>query len=503
MKLFYSYMWRLFAHIPTLLTVVQIPLKIFSPANQRHRLVMPGRCFILVFCFTVFSLKDARPQSPEQSGAVSGPAIKPLKIGDTIPEELWNLPLQVVNHPEGKETITLNDYKEKQLFILDFWATWCTTCLIKLPLLHNSVSKYQDEIQLIPVTHEKGRTIENYFTITRNEKLKELWQHFMTAVDEKKLTEFFPYQSLPFVVVIKKGRVLSFPASSLVDEAFLKASISADSDTKSPALFKKKNRTSYYSLLSGFKEQEADATIESDTISKSTLLEYTNHPISRLYQLTGMFSEVFSTSNTVVADFPTDIVLSYTDESRESHNPNYLEWYRKNLFSYELNAPIDYDERALKEKMRNDLDFYLGVISKIEEREMPVYILKFQGKVEEIMSKSKTRSIVMDGTVYDRSSRNRIKAPRSPNGKVNYILRGKPQDIIRTLQSISQNRPIIDETNITSLIDVDFADDTESFSDMAKTLRQQGFEIEEQLRPMKVLVLSKRQSVINPLITEQ
>ncbi|MGJ1203847.1 TlpA family protein disulfide reductase [Sphingobacterium lactis] len=498
MKLFYSYMWRQFAHIPTLSRVFRIPLKIFSPAKIGHRLVYVRQVlFALPFCFIMFCYAQA--QSPERSGTVSGSKIKPLKIGDQIPEELWNTPLQVVNHPEGKETITLSEYKDK-LIILDFWATWCTTCLIKLPLLHNSVSKYQNEIQLVPITYEKGVNIENYFTITRNGRLKELWKHFMTVVNEKKLTEFFPHQSLPFVVVIKNGKVLGFPASSIVDETFLRESINGASAPKDPTLLNKKNRTSFYSLLSGFKEKETDASIKSDTISKSTLLEYINHPISRLYQLTGMFSEVFSTSSTVVADFPIGIDLSYTEDSKESQNPNYLEWYRKNLFSYELNAPIGYDERVLKEKMRNDLDFYLGVSSTIEEREIPVYVVKFTGNVEKIVSRSKGGSIVMDGTVYDRSLQNRKKAPLSPTGNINYILGGKLQDIIRILQRISPNRPVIDETNITTLIDVDFADDTESFSDMAKTLGQQGFEIKEQFRPMKVLVLSNQPPIINPFI---
>ncbi|MCT1525084.1 TlpA family protein disulfide reductase [Sphingobacterium hotanense] len=148
MKLFYSYMWRLFAHISTLSKVVQIPLKIFSPANQWHGLVMPGRCLFLVFCFISFSLNDARPQSPEKSGAGSGSEIKPLKIGDQIPDELWNLPLQVVNHPNGKETITLSEYKGK-LIILDFWATWCGTCVKGSPLVDSIQNQLRDHVQFV------------------------------------------------------------------------------------------------------------------------------------------------------------------------------------------------------------------------------------------------------------------------------------------------------------------------------------------------------------------
>ncbi|HAT92785.1 MAG TPA: TlpA family protein disulfide reductase, partial [Sphingobacterium sp.] len=67
---------------------------------------------------------NARAQSQDTLGADAGLThIKSLQIGDNIPEELWHLPLQIVNHPDRKGTTTLNDYRGK-LIILDFWATW-------------------------------------------------------------------------------------------------------------------------------------------------------------------------------------------------------------------------------------------------------------------------------------------------------------------------------------------------------------------------------------------
>ena len=55
---------------------------------------------------------------------------KPLKIGDAIPATVWTTPLQVVNAPQ--KTTTLSADKGK-LILLDFWNTWCSSCLKNFP----------------------------------------------------------------------------------------------------------------------------------------------------------------------------------------------------------------------------------------------------------------------------------------------------------------------------------------------------------------------------------
>lgn len=408
------------------------------------------------------------------------------------------MPLQIINHPDGKHTITLNDYRYNKLIILDFWATWCTTCLVRLPILHDIVSAHADDVELLPVTFEQGAIVQNYFSITRNQKLKTLWPNFQTIVSDNTLSQYFPHQSLPYLVVIKDDKVLDFPPSSIIDDTFLRNCINGELANGGQT---KLSSVTFHSSLSGFQEQETSAMLKTDTVSGTTIMKYVNHPISRLYQLSEQFAGVFSTSNMVLTDFLVDIDLNYTDDAKESHNPDYLQWYRKNLFTYELSGPMGYTNKTLKEKMRDDLDFFLGVNSNIEEREIPVYVLQFQGQIRDVESQHEKPMIITDGMVYDRSVGSRVKVPLSSAGTMNYIQRGKTEDIIRYLQQLSPDTPVLDETGITNWIDIYLADDTRDFSAMKAALKTQGFKIERSRRPMKVLVLSrKEQEIDNPLI---
>lgn len=66
---------------------------------------------------TVFHVSASqRGSAYADSAATAVRDVQPLNVGDPIPDELWEMPLQVVNHPEGKETITLEDYSASKCY---------------------------------------------------------------------------------------------------------------------------------------------------------------------------------------------------------------------------------------------------------------------------------------------------------------------------------------------------------------------------------------------------
>lgn len=164
-------------------------------------------CCILFMCMCAVQQVSAQEAEPV---ATASAGITPLQIGDTIPDEVWNMPLQVVNHPVGKETITLNDYRGK-LILLDFWATFCGSCISAMPKIHEVQRQFADEMVVIPVSWSKPEATEQTL---RNHQT--LWPLGLSSVVEAKaLIGLFPHQVVPhYVWIDPQGRVVATTATN-------------------------------------------------------------------------------------------------------------------------------------------------------------------------------------------------------------------------------------------------------------------------------------------------
>src|SRR5690606_32513427 len=115
-------------------------------------LIPAATAAMILFCVCLVHAGQRGLTNPAATGvALSTDSIKPLKIGDTIPGALWNLPLQMVKAgQEGSTTVMLKDYKGK-LIIIDFWATWCTPCVAMIPKVDSLQQAFAPQVQFISV----------------------------------------------------------------------------------------------------------------------------------------------------------------------------------------------------------------------------------------------------------------------------------------------------------------------------------------------------------------
>ncbi len=167
---------------------------------------------------SMFSLSSI-PQPALAQVVVKDIGIK-LGIGDTIPEALWKFPLQTVNHPSGRKTISLNEYRKSDLLILDFWATWCGSCL-------NSLRKLKEidlpkSVSILPVTAQSEKDIES-------SKAMSYWfkdYRPFSVTEDSILTGYFGVQSVPDIIWIKDNKVMAITSARYLDfENILKAQV--------------------------------------------------------------------------------------------------------------------------------------------------------------------------------------------------------------------------------------------------------------------------------------
>ncbi len=209
-----------YCSLPAALARHQYRMRYAATRYLRKALLLSALC-------AGFMCAEAHAQRPEPSGPVlmgaSSDSIKPLQIGDTIPEYLWHMPLQVVNHPEGRDTITLSDYRGK-LIILDFWATWCGSCLSAFPKIDSLQTTFPDDVAILKVTYES---------------LTKIKPSIASIVEDSVLRELFPHRLIPhYAWISHDGTLIATTDADALDVLNIKKALRLETADMSPKVDK-------------------------------------------------------------------------------------------------------------------------------------------------------------------------------------------------------------------------------------------------------------------------
>lgn len=122
-----------------------------------------------------------------------------IKTGDVVPNvTIANL----LNY--RTQSAKVSDFKGK-LLVLDFWSTWCGSCLNAMPEISALKQQFGDRIQVISVTNQKISVIQAF--LKKQEEIERL--HLTMALQDVRLEKLFPHLYYPHLVWISpEGKFL-------------------------------------------------------------------------------------------------------------------------------------------------------------------------------------------------------------------------------------------------------------------------------------------------------
>jgi len=219
---------------------------------KQFNLVRILSILLFVFC----NLKSQGQENNTQS------SIDPVQIGNAVPEKFWKIKLQVINDPEKKQNVTLKEFQGK-LIILDFWGTYCTSCIARFSKLKNIVEdpSLVDKIKILAVSPESKDKLEKFFRSDAGAQ----YSYINSAFEDKVLSKYFPHLTVPHVAWISSSGILLSTTSSdeitrenieaILNQQNISMEIKIDLDKNNP-LFLSDNfyvnnmKLSFYSIFS-------------------------------------------------------------------------------------------------------------------------------------------------------------------------------------------------------------------------------------------------------------
>src|SRR5690606_14606375 len=172
---------------------------------------------LTIFVFSLFSNLVHAQEPRKDSGADGRLEIRPLQVGDTIPEELWNIKFNM-HYADGRHhAFKLNELRGK-LILIDFWASWCASCIEGFPKMEKIQEQYGEDIAVLLVNSMQSRDTE--------ERVKNLFNRYSSKhgyrlnipylLRDSIFERLFPHNTIPHIVWINRDGVLvanSYPSA--------------------------------------------------------------------------------------------------------------------------------------------------------------------------------------------------------------------------------------------------------------------------------------------------
>ncbi|WEK17919.1 MAG: thioredoxin domain-containing protein [Candidatus Pedobacter colombiensis] len=412
---------------------------------------------------------------------------KSYGIGDVVDHvpEFQN----VVNYP--KKSFSLKELRGK-LVIIDFWATWCTSCIRLMPHMEKLQKQFDGKIQVILVDPwETKANIEKQLSILKLYKTPQALSSLPNVIGDTIWRKIFVHSSVPYQVWIDSSGVVIATTTGknataehvqqVLDGKKVKMVVKRDIkssgyDVKKQGLIQTGDTSMHPLFYSAMLRKNAGygsgALVHTD--SALHLYKYTarNLPLKALFtdayaDMKPNFRMKIDVTDTVSFNYPKDANL--VDE-----------WNAKNQYSYEIAVPLSLKD-SVRSFMRIDLNRYLsvekGVAGKIELKRMTAYVIR---RITDNILKPK--SLTEEHTKYDTNLFHKYNVP--------YV---EISSWLSYLENLKQSIVFVDETgialNTTVFVDLPKHTDADDKKGLIEILRKQGLVLSKEERMIPILVI--------------
>jgi thiol-disulfide isomerase/thioredoxin len=385
-----------------------------------------------------------------------------LSVGEKLPVVAFT---SVINSKSNR--ISTGDYKGKYL-ILDFWASWCTSCLRKFPAADSLQRIYGDRLQILLVN-----TISTKDDVAKMRavyaRMKKLLPGFSlpSVVGDSVLLKYFPHHALPHTVWLDTSmRVVAITSG----EQLTAANVSRFVSGEPLSLAGKKETLSY--------DMTKPLFVLGNGGDASTILERVSFAgyIEGLPPAAWMQSDKNATATRIIATNQTRVSLfkwAFSVTLRANRIISHLPELSDDRFCYErIMQPVS--KTQIKERMQSDLQKFFSATAVKDTVLMPALVVS--------ADRSRIR-YASDGTEKKYNLYDELEKEKQLFATPIRILLGWLDD--RSLL------PVVDETGITLPIDLEFSIPlAPTLDNIKEILTQKGFQFKTENRPVEVFVIS-------------
>ena len=449
---------------------------------------------VLLIIFCVLFNNVFAQSAGERAAVKAQQGMVPLRIGDKVPDEVWNITHQTL----GGKTITLSDYKDKKLIILDFWATWCGGCIGLLPKMDSIQRELSDDLVVLPVTTESTAVISSFSKRRSDLKMEKSLMTYITG--STTLPQLFPHGSLPHYVWIKEGKVYAISAFDAIDRNIIRKVVTGEDvlihrkhdyvlkfDRAEPFLFNKDAirgaKLFQQSALVGYVEGAGSGyvyTVDLPEGSKKIRdkdyrrITAFNLSMVQLFQLS--FSDnkrYFDWDNTEIR------AKKGKPLTTKVKGAGYLAWMRdSNTYCYELILPTQEQHKAWG-IMQSELHKYFDQYKAYTEKQVvPAICLIRTSDVDRIKSKGGEKINTLDAT----------------GGRFNQHYLSMFVGIARDKAIGGFKKPVLNLTNYPYPVDIKINAKMNDIEALNKALAKYDLKFVEQDRQVEVLVIDDKNS---------